>query len=59
MTGFIPAIGSREVLGKPWRIEGNRELIPHANYRLIYEVLPNQLRVLALVHAARLWPTQN
>ena len=46
-------------LGKPGRIAGTRELIPHANYRLIYEVLPDQLRILALVHTARLWPTQS
>ena len=46
-------------LGKPGRIAGTRELIPHANYRLIYEVLPDQLRILALVHTARLWPKQS
>ena len=45
------------LLGKPGRISGTRELIPHANYRLIYEVKDNQIRILALVHTARLWPT--
>jgi addiction module RelE/StbE family toxin len=47
------------LLGKPGRILGTRELIPHANYRLIYEVQDNQIRILALVHTARLWPTPN
>ena len=45
------------LLGKPGRISGTRELIPHANYRMIYEVQDNQLRILALLHTARLWPT--
>ena len=44
------------LLGTPGRISGTRELIPHANYRLIYEVQDNQIRILALVHTARLWP---
>ena len=44
------------LLGRPGRISGTRELIPHANYRLIYEVQDNQIRILALVHTARLWP---
>ena len=45
------------LLGKPGRISGTRELNPHANYHLIYEVQDNQIRILALVHTARLWPT--
>ena len=45
------------LLGKPGRVSETRELIPHANYRLIYEVKNDQVRILALVHTARLWPT--
>ena len=44
------------LLGKPGRISETRELIPHANYRLIYEVQDDQVKILALVHTARLWP---
>ena len=44
------------LLGKPGRISETRELIPHANYRLIYEVQDDQVRILVLVHTARLWP---
>jgi addiction module RelE/StbE family toxin len=44
------------LLGKPGRISETRELILHANYRMIYEVQDDQVRILALVHTARLWP---
>ena len=43
-------------LGKPGQIPGTRELIPHANYRLVYEVQGDAVWILALVHTARLWP---
>ena len=45
------------LIGKPGRILGTREVIPHTNYRLIYEVQDDRVRILALVHTARLWPT--
>jgi len=45
-------------LGKPGEIAGTRELIPHENYRLVYEIaeIDDTVWVLALVHAARKWP---
>lgn len=43
-------------LGKPGLIQGTRELIPHENYRLVYEVDGQTVWVLSLVHTARLWP---
>jgi addiction module RelE/StbE family toxin len=44
------------LLGKPSRISETRELIAHANYRMIYEVHDDGVIILALVHTARLWP---
>ncbi|SAK53170.1 translation repressor RelE [Caballeronia hypogeia] len=41
--------------GRTGKIPGTRELIAHENYRLIYEIA-DEVWVLALVHAARLWP---
>lgn len=38
------------------KISGTRELIPHENYRLVYEVTGQTVWILALVHVARLWP---
>lgn len=43
-------------LGKPGKIPGTHELIPHENYRLVYEVHDDQVWILALVHTARMWP---
>ena len=45
-------------MGKAVKIAGTRELIPHENYRLVYEVdeTAQIIWVLALVHVARLWP---
>lgn len=43
-------------LGKAGLIPGTRELIPHENYRLVYEVRDNTVWILALVHSARMWP---
>ena len=46
------------MLGHPGKILGTRELIPHASYRLVYEIAieANTVWVLALVHTARQWP---
>ena len=43
-------------LGKTGQIPGTRELIPHENYRLVYEVQGEVVWILALVHTARRWP---
>lgn len=44
------------LLGKPGRIPGTRELIPHEHYRLVYEVSEEVVWILTLVHTARQWP---
>ncbi|WP_297835256.1 type II toxin-antitoxin system RelE/ParE family toxin [Thermomonas sp.] len=46
------------MLGHVGKILGTRELIPHENYRLVYEIVidENTVWVLALVHTARQWP---
>jgi len=43
-------------MGKPGRISGTRELVPHESYRLVYEIDGSAVWVLALVHTARQWP---
>lgn len=44
------------MLGQQGKVLGTRELIPHENYRLVYQVDRETVWVLALVHAARQWP---
>jgi addiction module RelE/StbE family toxin len=43
-------------IGRPGRVPGTRELIPHRSYRLVYEIEGDTLWVLTLVHTARQWP---
>lgn len=43
-------------LGRPGKIQGIRELVPHESYRLVYEVSGESVWMLALVHTARQWP---
>jgi addiction module RelE/StbE family toxin len=43
-------------LGKSGKIQGTRELIPHENYRLVYEINDETVWILALIHTSRQWP---
>lgn len=44
------------MLGRPGKIDGTRELIPHPSYRLVYEIADETAWILVLIHTARLWP---
>ena len=37
-------------------IKGTRELSPHPNYRIVYEIDQKIVWVLAIIHTARQWP---
>lgn len=43
-------------LARPGEIPGTRELIPHPNYRIVYQVLKDTILILGIVHASRQWP---
>jgi len=43
-------------LGRAGRVKGSRELVVHANYVLIYDLVDDWVRVLRVLHAARQWP---
>ena len=51
-------LGKFPMLGRIGKVPGTRELIPHENYRLVYEVdeATDTVWVLALLHTARQWP---
>ncbi|WP_110650104.1 type II toxin-antitoxin system RelE/ParE family toxin [Salinicola peritrichatus] len=53
-------LGDFPTLGRLGIVPGTRELIPHENYRLVYEVdeAKNTVWVMALVHTARQWPSR-
>lgn len=44
------------LLGRAGQVVGTRELFPHENYSLVYEVSATTVFILTLVHTARLWP---
>ncbi|UVK98975.1 type II toxin-antitoxin system RelE/ParE family toxin [Pseudomonas sp. B21-048] len=39
-------------------IAGTRELIPHQSYRVVYELQPDAIWILALAHTSRQWPPE-
>ncbi|MDZ7936982.1 MAG: type II toxin-antitoxin system RelE/ParE family toxin [Rhodoferax sp.] len=43
-------------LGRPGKIAGTRELIPHESYRLVYEIAGETVWLLTLIHTSRQWP---
>ncbi|MCU5775570.1 type II toxin-antitoxin system RelE/ParE family toxin [Erwiniaceae bacterium BAC15a-03b] len=43
-------------MGHEGLISGTREVYPHENYRLIYEIHSDSVWILALVHTSQLWP---
>lgn len=45
--------------GRPGRIEGTRELvIDRTPYIAAYQILGDKVRILRVLHAARLWPEE-
>ncbi|MDH1008406.1 type II toxin-antitoxin system RelE/ParE family toxin [Pseudomonas nicosulfuronedens] len=55
-SASVTKLRSFPQMGKPGRIPGTREMIPHESYRIVYQVEADTLWVLALVHTARMWP---
>jgi toxin ParE1/3/4 len=52
----VSALQSQPMLGRVGQIRGTRELvIQHFPYLVIYEILPDGIRVLSVFHTARAW----
>lgn len=43
-------------IGRDGKISGTRELIPHKNYRMVYQIEGDTVWILVLLHCARQWP---
>jgi addiction module RelE/StbE family toxin len=43
-------------MGRPGRLSGTREFVAHHNYLLVYDTAGDTVRVLRVLHAARMWP---
>ncbi len=43
-------------MGRPGAIPGTREIVPHSSYRVVYQVLDDEVQIVAVVHTARQWP---
>ncbi len=43
-------------MGRPGMLPDTRELTVHPNYRLIYELVGDDVQILNVVHARRDWP---
>ena len=55
-SNAVTQLNDQPNIGRPGTVSGTRELIPHKNYRLVYEINQQTIWILALVHAARQWP---
>lgn len=42
--------------GRMGLVANTRELIPHENYRIVYQLEDETIWILAIVHVAQLWP---
>ena len=43
-------------IGRPGMLPDTRELTMHPNYRLVYELVGDDVHILNVVHARRDWP---
>ena len=43
-------------MGRPGKVPGTRELLPHRHYRLVYAVTQDAVQILAIAHTSRQWP---
>jgi addiction module RelE/StbE family toxin len=55
-TEAVCRISQNPEIGRHGMIAGTREIIPHASYRLVYQLERDGIWIMAIVHTARAWP---
>ena len=45
-----------KIVGRTGRLTGTREFVAHRHYVLIYDVQPQRVRILRVLHTSLLWP---
>jgi toxin ParE1/3/4 len=55
-SNTIENLSAHPFMGQSGIVSGTREIIPHENYRLIYQISNETIWILALVHTSRIWP---
>jgi len=43
-------------MGRGGKVPDTLELVVHSSYMVVYEIVETQVRILNVVHTARLWP---
>lgn len=52
----LKQLSTLPMLGRMGRKPGTRELVLHPHYLLVYDIRPDHIRILRLLHTARQWP---
>lgn len=50
------ALVDQPKLFKPGRMKNTREAVVHPNYVLVYEVTPDTITILRVLHTSQAWP---
>lgn len=56
---FIKAVSRLQhfpFMGRRGVITNTREIIPHENYRIVYQIEEQTVSILTIIHTARRWP---
>jgi len=55
-SAAVQQLADFPMLGHVGEIAGTRELTPHRNYRLVYEIVGDTVWITVLIHTKRQWP---